>query len=261
LVLDTRGLQAAIAALRPLVAVDADSDINPTSIFARTAIPRYEALLAMAQAGVPGLTNPPSEAQLTDYARSVAETAMRGTPPPSPQQVLDAVGAATHTFAAAFYVHNETEGAGGDVDYHVGRDSHHGVSADGRTLGDCETFAFEVSRHMMQGALQARDTSGRTLADQGYRLASVIRTPESHIGEAHVVVGVFNGDGAPVSVMSNHEYYSASEGANPLESAFTDVRLPRGTAARDAYYAPFPVAAGASPVTIGSQTLTPAPEL
>ncbi len=210
---------------------------------------RYEVLAHMAHLGVRNLTNPPSEANLADYGRALAAEAYAHEPPYTDQEVLEVIGARTRELEHAFAVHHDSARTASHGEYAPGVDSRIGVDDSGRSMVDCQAFAFDMSRHILNGALSAPGRDGRSFADRGYHLASVERCPPEGAGDAHVVAAVFDEHGHAALVMSNDAYYLAGSG-DPLDAAFLDVGLPRGLGTQD-YRAMFPLGTETPPVIAG----------
>lgn len=190
-------------------ALAAKPGAGDTQSYFQMAADRMRMLQTMKEAGVTNLQNPPTRANLTDFAKIRGEQlrAQRdanGLALTEPE-VAQRVATELQTVTDPFYVHRSQIGK--DIDYQANAKNSITVDPDGRMHGDCEVYAYDIAM-AMEGA--------------GFKASSETRAPNDG-GPSHVIVSLQDKSGAFAGALSNNQYYRSTD------SAFASVGMPAGS--------------------------------
>lgn len=188
----------------------ADPNAGDKASYFKAAGDRMRQIQAMRDAGVKDVQNPPTRKNLEDFAKARGEFWRKqkdaDNNPLSEQAVARKVAGELLATTAPFYAHSGTIGK--DIDYKAGGNNTITVDQDGKTLGDCEVYAYDIAM-----AMEAA----------GFKASTETRDPTAG-GVGHVVVNLHaEKGGAYCGTMSNDGFFNSSDGA------FSSVGIKPGT--------------------------------
>lgn len=191
-------------------ALAASPNAGDKASYFKAAAERMRQLQVMKDAGVQDVENPPTRKNLADYAKARGDFWRKQKDSEgnalSEREIARNVAGELLAVTSPFYAHSGSIGK--DIDYKPGGKNTITVDPDGKQLGDCEVYAYDIAL-----AMEAA----------GFKASTETRTPNAG-GASHVVVNLHSEkSGAHCGTISNERYY------HHADAAFTSVGMKPGT--------------------------------